>query len=59
MVPARSTYTSIPGSVAETVALVDPVFAALAVRRAGQAFSLQLHQALGGKAHHLAQQIGI
>jgi hypothetical protein len=39
--------------------LVDAILAALAVRCAGQAFGLQIHQALGGKAHHLAQQIGI
>jgi hypothetical protein len=29
------------------------------MRRAGQALHLELHQALGGKADHLAQEIGI
>jgi hypothetical protein len=31
----------------------------LAIGRAGLAFHFQLHQALGGKADRLAQQIGI
>ena len=30
-----------------------------AVRRAGQALNIELHQALRGKADHLAQQIGV
>jgi hypothetical protein len=29
------------------------------VRRAGQVFDLQLHQAMRGKADHLAQQVGV
>src|ERR1700686_4449295 len=42
-----------------TVALVAPLRAALAVPGAAQRFALQLHQALGGKANHLAQECRI
>jgi hypothetical protein len=38
---------------------VDPIWTALAMSGAGQPFDLQLHQALGGEADHLAQQIGV
>ena len=39
--------------------MVDPLRAALAVGGAGQPLDLQLHQALGGEADHLAQEVGI
>ena len=42
-----------------TVALSQTLGALLAVGRPGLAFDFQLHQTLGGKADHLAQQIGI
>jgi hypothetical protein len=41
------------------VALGNPLRAALAMGGPGQALDLQLHQALGGEADHLAQQIGV
>jgi hypothetical protein len=37
----------------------DPIGAALAVRRAGQALGFQLHQTMCGEPDHLAQQIGV
>ena len=40
-------------------ALIDPVVAALATGRAGEALGLQLHQALGREADHLAQHVGV
>src|SRR6266850_232226 len=43
-------------AVAIAVALVAPLPAALAVPGAAQGFALQLHQALRGKADHLAQE---
>ena len=49
----------LPASLAKAVALVDAVLAPFAIGCAGEAFGLRVHQALGGKAHHLAQQIGI
>ena len=49
----------LPVPVAIAVALRQPLGAALAIAGAGQALHLQLHQALGGKADHLAQQIGV
>ena len=49
----------LPDPVAIAVALVDPLGAALAMGGAGQPLDLQLHQALGGEADHLAQQIGV
>src|SRR6266481_5899091 len=48
-----------PIAVAIPVAVGDPIGGAFAVRRAGQALDLQLHQAMRGKADHLAQQISI
>jgi len=39
--------------------MVDPLGAAFAMRGAGQALDLQLHQTLRGKPNHLAQQLGI
>jgi hypothetical protein len=42
-----------------TVALGQTLGALLAIGRPGLALDFQLHQALGGKADHLAQQIGI
>ena len=44
-----------PEPVAVTVAVIDPVGTALAVRGAGQVVDLQLHQTLCGKSNHLAQ----
>jgi hypothetical protein len=49
----------LPDPIAIAVALVDPIQAALAVRRAGRALDVQLHQPLRGKSHHLAQQLGV
>src|SRR5207237_8333171 len=49
----------IPVSVAVAVALIAPFRAALAVPGAAQSFALQLHQALGSKADHLAQECRI
>ena len=51
--------SGLPIAITVAVTVVDPVGAALAVRRAGQALDLQLHQALRGKSHHLTQQIGV
>jgi hypothetical protein len=45
--------------VAVAVALSKPLGALLAIAGAGLAPDLQLHQALGGKADHLAQQVGV
>src|SRR3984893_7318879 len=49
----------LPDPVSVAIAVIDAVRAALAVRGTGQAFDFELHQALRGKTHHLAQQIGI
>ena len=49
----------LPHPVAIAVALIDPLGATFAMPGAGQALDLQLHQALRGKADHLAQQIGV
>ena len=38
---------------------MSPLRTALAMGRAGQPLDLQLHQALGGEADHLAQQVGV
>src|SRR5438128_1598967 len=53
--PAR--VSQYPVSVA--IAVIDAVGAALAMRGTRQTFDFELHQALRGKTHHLAQQIGI
>jgi hypothetical protein len=49
----------LPRPVAVPVALRQPVPRALAIGGAGQALHLELHQPLGGKADHLAQEIGV
>ncbi|MGY4299186.1 hypothetical protein ACVWXN_007281 [Bradyrhizobium sp. i1.4.4] len=49
----------LPDPVAVAVALGQTLGGLLAIGRAGLAFDFQLHQPLGGKADHLAQQIGI
>ena len=49
----------LPVAVAIAVALGEPLGAPLAIGRAGQPGDLHLHQPLGGKADHLAQQIGV
>ena len=49
----------LPVALAIAVALGEPIGAAFAVRRAGQALDFQLHQPMRGKADHLAQQIGV
>ncbi len=49
----------LPRPVAVAIALGDPLRIALAMGGAGQTLDFQLHQALGGKADHLAQKIGI
>src|SRR5713226_3312930 len=51
--------TGLPVAVAVAVALVAPIGAALAVAGTAQALALQLHQALGRKADHLAQECRI
>ena len=48
-----------PIALAVAVALRQPLGALLAIAGAGHAADLQLHQPLGGKADHLAQQIGV
>jgi hypothetical protein len=48
-----------PHTVSVAIAVIDAVRAALAVRGTGQTFDVELHQAVRGKTHHLAQQIGI
>jgi hypothetical protein len=53
--PAR--VSQIPVAVA--VALGQTLGILLAVGRSGLAFDFQLHQPLGGKADHLAQQVGV
>ena len=49
----------LPDPIAVPIAVIDPVWAALAMRGAGPALDFQLHQALRGKTDHLAQQVGI
>jgi hypothetical protein len=49
----------LPQPVAVAVALGQSLGALLAIAGAGLALDLQLHQALGRKADHLAQQIGV
>src|SRR5262249_11398387 len=49
----------LPGPVAVAVALRQALGALLAIGRSGQPGDLHFHQPLGGKADHLAQQIGI
>ena len=49
----------LPDPVAVAIAVIDPVRAALAMCGTRQAFDFELHQALRGKTHHLAQQIGV
>src|SRR3546814_2830065 len=48
--------TGLPVPVAVAVAMVTPFGAALAMAGAAQALALQLHQPLGRKADHLAQE---
>ena len=49
----------LPDPVAVAVAMVYAIRRALAVAGADQALDFQFHQALGGEADHLAQQIGV
>jgi hypothetical protein len=49
----------LPDPITVPIAVIDPLRAALAMRRAGHALDFQLHQALRSKTHHLAQQIGV
>jgi len=49
----------LPGPLAVAVALGQPLVTAFAVAGTGQRLDLQLHQALGGKADHLAQEVGV
>jgi hypothetical protein len=51
--------TGLPDPIAVAIALRQPVRCALAIAGAGQALHLELHQPLGGKAAHLAQEIGV
>jgi site-specific DNA recombinase len=48
-----------PGAIAIAIALRETLGASAAMRRAGQAFDFQLHQALGGEADHLAQEVAV
>src|SRR5712692_10128710 len=59
VMPIAWTRSRLPVAVTVAVALVDPARIARAMCGAGQALDIELHQTLGGKAHHLAQQIGI
>ncbi len=49
----------LPVPIAVAVALRQPLGALLAIGRTGELADLQLHQPLGGKADHLAQQVGV
>ena len=49
----------LPDPLAVAVALGQALGVLLAIGRPGLAFDFQLHQTLGGKADHLAQQIGV
>src|SRR5512132_420993 len=49
----------LPATVAVAVALDEPLGGLLAPAGAGQPLHLQLHQAMGGKADHLAQKVGV
>jgi hypothetical protein len=53
------TGAGLPDPVAVTVALGQTFGVLLAIGRPGVAFDFQFHQTLGGKADHLAQQIGV
>src|SRR3982074_1014324 len=53
---STATRAGLPVAVAVAVGLVAALRAALAVPGAAQGFALQLHQALRGKADHLAQE---
>src|SRR5467141_3166384 len=47
------TGARLPDPIAVSIAVIDPLGAALTVPGAGQALDLQLHQTLRGKANHL------
>jgi hypothetical protein len=49
----------LPNAIAVAVALRQPLRRALAIAGAGQALYLEFHQAFGGEADHLAQEIGV
>ncbi len=49
----------LPVTFAVTVAVGEAVGVAGSVRGTGEALDLQLHQALGAEADHLAQEVGI
>jgi len=49
----------VPVAVAITIALVDPLSAALAKGSAAQPLGFQRHQAFGSEADHVAQHAGI
>ena len=51
--------TGLPVTFAVAIALDEPGGRLLAVARAGQAADLHLHQPLGGKRDHVAQNIGV
>ena len=51
--------TRLPQPIAIAIALGDPLRTALAMGGTGHAFDLKGHQALGGEANHLPQQIGV
>ena len=51
-----SSRPGLPVAIAVTIALIGAALATLAVAGAAQRVGLQLHQALRGKANHLAQQ---
>jgi len=51
--------TSLPGPLTVAIALRQSLGVLLAIGSTGQFAHLQFHQALGGKADHLAQQVGV
>ena len=53
------TGAGLPIALTVAVALSQALLALLAIAGTGQALNFELHQALGGKADHLAQKIGV
>src|SRR5512133_1111693 len=57
--PFHRSGPRLPATVAVAVAVDEPLGGLLAPAGAGQPLHLQLHQAMGGKADHLAQKVGV
>ena len=49
----------VPGALAIAVAMIEPLGAARARRRARQGLDFQVHQARGRKGQHLTHEVGI